>query len=169
MYLNCIHIHYVHVHGEESSLISFRSTVSLSFKIFVLSLCRCYRLESLLQKHVILDETMAWLSTLGGAYSSLGDYFHTHVSYYFTQVCVMLLSHLYISPAYHSRIQEIFDMRRSEVYFVQAWYVFEWNFTFMSTAYQGVCAMYVWCMKHICDISMVDPLHSILICRVCVV
>ena len=50
--------------------------------IFLLSLCRCYRLESLLQKHVILDETMAWLSTLGGAYSSLGDYFHTHVSNY---------------------------------------------------------------------------------------
>lgn len=38
----------------------------------------CYRLEALLRKRAILEETMAWLSTLGGGYSSLGDYFIAH-------------------------------------------------------------------------------------------
>ena len=27
-----------------------------------------------------LEEAMAWMSTLGGAFSSLGDYFESHVS-----------------------------------------------------------------------------------------
>lgn len=31
-------------------------------------------------KGVMLDDLMNWLSTLGGAYSSLGDYFLHHVS-----------------------------------------------------------------------------------------
>jgi len=31
-------------------------------------------------KRKILEETMAWLSTLGGGYSSLGDYFTQFVS-----------------------------------------------------------------------------------------
>lgn len=38
----------------------------------------CYRLQTLLCKRIILEETMAWLSTLGGGYSSLGDYFIAH-------------------------------------------------------------------------------------------
>ncbi|KAH3884606.1 hypothetical protein DPMN_008589 [Dreissena polymorpha] len=35
----------------------------------------CHRLEGLVKKREFLEETMAWLSTLGGGYSSLGDYF----------------------------------------------------------------------------------------------
>ncbi|XP_045171967.2 uncharacterized protein LOC123534008 [Mercenaria mercenaria] len=39
----------------------------------------CYawneKLIGLIRKRMILEETMAWLSTLGGGYSSLGDYF----------------------------------------------------------------------------------------------
>ena len=36
----------------------------------------------LVAKRQILEEVMSGLSTLGGAYSSLGDYFESHVSNY---------------------------------------------------------------------------------------
>ncbi|XP_052800208.1 uncharacterized protein F58A4.6-like isoform X2 [Mya arenaria] len=35
----------------------------------------CKRLQCLGNKRLILEETMAWLSTLGGGFSALGDYF----------------------------------------------------------------------------------------------
>ena len=72
------------------------------------------------------------------------------------------LSHIHVSAAYRSRIYENFDTPRSEPYFVPAAYVphmcdvpatfpwrisdvsvFVWNFTFVCTAYQGVCATYM--------------------------
>ena len=72
------------------------------------------------------------------------------------------LSHIHVSAAYRSRIYENFDTPRSETYFVQATYeprtcdvpatflwrisdlsVLVWNFSFVCTAYQCVCAMYV--------------------------
>lgn len=37
-------------------------------------------MQGLLIKKMHLEDAMAWLSTLGGAYSSLGDYFESHVS-----------------------------------------------------------------------------------------
>lgn len=37
-----------------------------------------YRVQGLLIKKMHLEEAMAWLSTLGGAYSSLGDYYESH-------------------------------------------------------------------------------------------
>lgn len=37
-----------------------------------------WRLNNLLTKRMKLDEAMAWLSTLGGAHSSLGEYFQHH-------------------------------------------------------------------------------------------
>ncbi|KAL3857925.1 hypothetical protein ACJMK2_012550 [Sinanodonta woodiana] len=40
-----------------------------------LSLGWCKRIECLVQKRVYMEEIMAWLSTLGGAFSSMGDYF----------------------------------------------------------------------------------------------
>ena len=68
----------------------------------------------------------------------------------------------YSSAAYRSRIYENRDTPRSEAYFVQATYVprtcdvpatflwrisdvsvLVWNFSFVCTAYQGVCATYV--------------------------
>ena len=77
------------------------------------------------------------------------------------QKCVIALSHIHVSAAYSSRIYENFDTPRSELYFVRATYVprtcdvpatfpcrisdvsvFVWNFTFVCTAYQGVCTMY---------------------------
>ncbi|XP_041348101.1 uncharacterized protein LOC121367794 isoform X2 [Gigantopelta aegis] len=36
------------------------------------------RLQCLVAKRQVLEEVMYWLSTLGGAYSSLGDYFESH-------------------------------------------------------------------------------------------
>ena len=78
---------------------------------------------------------------------------------------VIALSHIYVPAAYRSRIYENFDTPRSEAYFVQATYVprtsyvtatftwhvcdvsvFVWNFYFVCTAYQGVCAKYMCCM-----------------------
>ncbi len=41
---------------------------------------RAYRLEDLVVKCIVLDDAMNWLSTLGGGYSALGDYFTHHVS-----------------------------------------------------------------------------------------
>ena len=70
-------------------------------------------------------------------------------------------SHIHASAAYRSRIYENSDTPRSETYFVQATYVprtcdvatflwrssdvsvLVWNFSFVCTAYQGVCATYV--------------------------
>lgn len=52
--------------------------IQVELAISRVCLAWCYRAESLLKKRVILEDTMAWLSTLGGAYSSLGDYFMTH-------------------------------------------------------------------------------------------
>ncbi|KAK3594762.1 hypothetical protein CHS0354_030701 [Potamilus streckersoni] len=40
-----------------------------------LSVGWCKRIECLVQKRVYMEELMAWLSTLGGAFSSMGDYF----------------------------------------------------------------------------------------------
>ena len=73
--------------------------------------------------------------------------------------CVIALSHIHVSAAYHSRIYEKCDTPRSEPNFVRATYVprtcdvlamipwrisdvsvFVWKFTFVCTAYQGVCA-----------------------------
>ena len=42
--------------------------------------CRYFRVQGLLIKKMHLEEAMAWMSTLGGAFSSLGDYFESHVS-----------------------------------------------------------------------------------------
>ena len=71
---------------------------------------------------------------------------------------VIALSHIHVSAAYRSRITENFDTPRSEPYFVRATYVprtrdvpatfpwrisdvsvFEWNFTFVCTAYLRTC------------------------------
>ncbi|XP_013399758.1 uncharacterized protein LOC106165941 [Lingula anatina] len=38
----------------------------------------CYRVTDMVVQRLILDEAMAWLSTLGGAYSALGEYFQFH-------------------------------------------------------------------------------------------
>ena len=37
-------------------------------------------MQGMLIKRMQLEEAMCWLSTLGGAYSSLGDYYESHVS-----------------------------------------------------------------------------------------
>ena len=75
---------------------------------------------------------------------------------------LIALSQIHVSAAYRSCIYENFDTPRSESYFVRATYVprtcdvpatfpwrindvsvFVWNFTFVCTAYQGVCVTYV--------------------------
>ena len=74
------------------------------------------------------------------------------------------LSHIHVSAAYRSRIYENFDTPRPGPYFVLATYmyiprtfdvsatfpwhmsgvsVFVWNFTFVCTVYQGLCATHV--------------------------
>ena len=77
-------------------------------------------------------------------------------------ITVIALSHIYVPAAYRSCIYENFNTPISEAYFVQATYVprhsyvtatftwrvsdvseFVWNFTFVCTVYQGVCATYV--------------------------
>ena len=50
-------------------------------------LWRCYRLRDLMVKRMELDDAMNMLSTLGGAYSALGDYFVYHV-------CMLLFAFL---------------------------------------------------------------------------
>ena len=86
-------------------------------------------------------------------------------------VCTQM-SHIHVSAAYRSHIYENCDTPRSETYFVQATYVprtcdvpatflwrisdvsvLVWNFSFVCTAYQGVCATYVWRMKRTRDVS----------------
>ena len=77
--------------------------------------------------------------------------------------CVIALSHIHVSAAYRSRNRyENVDTPRSEPYFARETYVprtcdvpatfpwrirdvsvFVWNFTFVCTAYQCVCATYV--------------------------
>ena len=70
---------------------------------------------------------------------------------------IIALSHIHVSVAYRSRIYENFNTPRSETYFVHSTYVprtcdvpvtFLWRisdvyFTFVCTAYQGVCVTYV--------------------------
>ena len=76
---------------------------------------------------------------------------------------VIALSHIHVSAAYRSHIYENVDTPRSEPYFARRgtyaprtcdvpatfpWRirdvsVFVWNFTFVCTAYQCVCATYV--------------------------
>ena len=75
---------------------------------------------------------------------------------------LIALSHIHVSAAYRSRIYENVDTPRSEPYFARETYVprtcdvpatfpwrirdvpvFVWNFTFVCTAYQSVCATYV--------------------------
>ena len=72
------------------------------------------------------------------------------------------LSHIHVSAAYRSRIYKNVDTPRYEPYFARETYVprkcdvpatfpwrirdvsvFVWNFTFVCTAYQRVCATYV--------------------------
>ena len=72
------------------------------------------------------------------------------------------LSHIHVSAAYRSRIYENVDTPRSEPYFARETYVprmcdvpamfpwricdvsvFVWNFTFVCTAYQCVCATWI--------------------------
>ena len=83
---------------------------------------------------------------------------------YNVRKCTVLiaLSHIHVSAAYRSRIYENVDTPRSEPYFARETYVprtcdvpatfpwrirdvsvFVWNFTFVCTAYQCVCATYV--------------------------
>ena len=78
------------------------------------------------------------------------------------RVNVKALSHIHVSAANRSRIYENVDTPRSEPYFARETYVprtcdvpatfpwrirdvsvFVWNFTFVCTAYQCVCATYV--------------------------
>ena len=80
----------------------------------------------------------------------------------YNKVEVIALSHIHVSAAYRSRIYENVDTPRSEPYFARETYVprtcdvpatfpwrirdvsvFVWNFTFVCTAYQCVCATYV--------------------------
>ena len=80
----------------------------------------------------------------------------------FTTVIALSHIHVHVPAAYRSRIYDNLDTPRSEAYFVQATYaprtcdvtatfpwcvsdlsVFVWNFSFVCTAYQGVCASYV--------------------------
>ena len=82
--------------------------------------------------------------------------------YEFLSAHIKPLSHIHVSAAYRSRIYESCDTPRSEAYFVHATYVprtcdvsatflwrisdvsvLVWNFSFVCTAYQGVCAAYV--------------------------
>ena len=75
---------------------------------------------------------------------------------------LIALSHIHVSAAYRSRIYENVDTPRSEPYFARETYVprtcdvpatflwrirdvsvFVWNFTFVCTTYQCVCATYV--------------------------
>ena len=79
-----------------------------------------------------------------------------------SKFAVIALSHIHVSAAYRSRIYENVDTPRSEPYFARETYVprtcdvpatfpwrirdvsvFVWNFTFVCTAYQCVCATYV--------------------------
>ena len=79
-----------------------------------------------------------------------------------TTLFLIALSHIHVSGAYRSRIYENVDTPRSEPYFARETYVprtcdvpatfpwrirdvsvFVWNFTFVCTAYQCVCATYV--------------------------
>ncbi|KAL4223364.1 hypothetical protein ACF0H5_016834 [Mactra antiquata] len=75
--------HYVCMCEDVFNIISCALQVPLFIEICldvnlpVIHVCLawCYRIEGLARKRLILEETMAWLSTLGGGYSSLGDYF----------------------------------------------------------------------------------------------
>lgn len=61
---------------------------------------RFHRINVLVHKRVILEEAMAWLSTLGGGFSSLGDHFSDAVSSNFL-VFYLPFYHCFL-PCYHS-------------------------------------------------------------------
>ena len=52
------------------------STVLADSKLFR---CRGDRMQCLVMKRMMLGDALNWLSTLGGAYSALGDYYQHHV------------------------------------------------------------------------------------------
>jgi len=58
---------------------------------------RCYRLCELMVKRMELDDAMNWLSTLGGAYSALGDYFVHHVCSLWPFFILFLLTSMTLS------------------------------------------------------------------------
>ena len=58
---------------------------------------RCYRLCELMVKRMELDDAMNWLSTLGGAYSALGDYFVHHVCSLWPYFVLFLLTSMTLS------------------------------------------------------------------------
>ncbi|KAJ8312260.1 hypothetical protein KUTeg_009633 [Tegillarca granosa] len=58
--------------------VNFVIEIKPQYPIQKLDYAWCYRMEGQVVKKMILEEAMAWLSTLGGAYSALGDYFQFH-------------------------------------------------------------------------------------------
>ena len=55
----------------------------MDFNLLLCIFFRNYRITGQVKKRSLLDDAMAWLNTLGGGYSALGDYFKHHVSYQF--------------------------------------------------------------------------------------
>lgn len=92
--LNCVHFFEEYAKWKDTSdnicrCYEFHLVVNYSLKVaFVIEIsaknCKptvnyawCGRMLSLVRKREQLEETMAWLSTLGGGFSALGDYFTT--------------------------------------------------------------------------------------------
>ncbi|VDN22736.1 unnamed protein product [Dibothriocephalus latus] len=55
---------------------------TISIKITQINFLRYYVVARLLYKHIILQEVMSWLSTLGGGFSCLGDKFEDAVRFH---------------------------------------------------------------------------------------
>ena len=58
-------------------MLDIEGDISIHYAYFC---CRDFKINYLLGLHIALDEGFAWLSTLGGAHSALGETFLQHVS-----------------------------------------------------------------------------------------
>lgn len=60
--------------------------MGICFISYIILISRCQRITSLVMERSELDSAMSWLSTLGGAYSALGDQFSYCVSLIYESV-----------------------------------------------------------------------------------
>ena len=56
--------------------------------VFIL---RSIRILPQVYQHLHLEAVFAWLSTLGGAHSALGDYFNKHVCKALNNLCIPVI------------------------------------------------------------------------------
>ena len=74
-----------------SNVCWFTSLAILLKEYCVVVLIRCRRLLVGLVEYMQLQDVMAWLSTLGGAYSAMGEHFCSYVSVWLSSFSLLVL------------------------------------------------------------------------------